>query len=276
MVKPGKFAYPDWFYPLVVEKPCLTFGLPRDVFILMVGIVEFTMGFGMIWTPLVRRLSAIALFVIFNAAVYPFGRIDLIGHAFIMAIIVAIAVCHTREIHFLPALKRRLAGVPAGLIAALVIFATVYWGLYIAICAKAGRLSPWARWLRIRTAQNIRTARRQRAASAPRHGRTAPRRTSCRLHHTQRLQEVRRYVWWRISKMVTGYVRSLHLDASRYLHRDHVLALPLARESEFTDILKELNRQIHGSADPWLRRPWRCPHLDEADFKKDTVTSNGR
>ena len=100
-----KFAYPDWFYPLVEEKPFLTFGMPRDVFIPMAGVAEFTMGFGMIWTPLVRRLSAVALFVIFNAAVYPFGRTDLIGHALIMAIIVAIAADHTREVHFLPAVK---------------------------------------------------------------------------------------------------------------------------------------------------------------------------
>ena len=96
------------------------------------------MGFGLLWTPLVRRLSAIALFVIFNAAVYPFGRIDLVGHALIMAIIVAIAADHTREVHFLPALKRRLAGVPAGLAAALVIFATGYWGLHIAIYGIEG------------------------------------------------------------------------------------------------------------------------------------------
>ena len=32
-----KFAYPDWFYPLVEEKPFLTFGIPRDVFIPMAG-----------------------------------------------------------------------------------------------------------------------------------------------------------------------------------------------------------------------------------------------
>jgi hypothetical protein len=86
----------------------------------------------------VRRLSAVALFVIFNAAVYPFGRTDLIGHALIMAVIVAIAADHTREVHFLPALKRRLAGVPAGLAAALVIFATGYWGLHIAIYGVGG------------------------------------------------------------------------------------------------------------------------------------------
>jgi hypothetical protein len=133
-----KFAYPDWFYPLVEEKPFLTFGLPRDVFIPMAGIAEFTLGFGMIWTPLVRRLSAVALFVIFNAAVYPFGRTDLIGHALIMAVIVAIAADHTREVHFLPGLKRRLTGVPAGLAAAIVIFVTGYWGLHVAIYGVKG------------------------------------------------------------------------------------------------------------------------------------------
>jgi hypothetical protein len=133
-----KFAYPDWFYPLVEEKPFLTFGLPRDVFIPMAGVAEFTMGFGLLWTPLVRRLSAIALFVIFNAAVYPFGRVDLIGHALIMAIIVAIAVDHTREVHFLPAVKRSLAGVPAGLAVALVVFVTGYWGLHLAFYGKGG------------------------------------------------------------------------------------------------------------------------------------------
>jgi hypothetical protein len=137
-----KFAYPDWFYPLVDEKPFLTFGMPRDVFIPMAGVAEFTMGFGLIWTPLVRRLSAVALFIIFNAAVYPFGRTDLIGHALIMAIIVAIAADHTREVHFLPAVKRRLAGVPAGLAAALVIFVTGYWGLHIAIYGIEGNATP--------------------------------------------------------------------------------------------------------------------------------------
>lgn len=137
-----KFAYPDWFYPLVEEKPFLTFGMPRDMFIPMAGVAEFTMGFGLIWTPLIRRLSAVALFIIFNAAVYPFGRIDLIGHALIMAIIVAIAADHTREIHFHPAAKRALAAVPAGLAAALVIFVTGYWGLHIAIYGIEGTPGP--------------------------------------------------------------------------------------------------------------------------------------
>jgi hypothetical protein len=80
--------------------------------------------------------------------------------------------------------------------------------------------------------------------------------TGCQLHHARRLEDVRRYIWRRISKMVTGYVRSLHLDASSYLHWDYVLALPLARETDFADILKELNRQIHGAAGPGDVRIW--------------------
>ncbi|MGL5115123.1 MAG: hypothetical protein ACRC7C_07340 [Beijerinckiaceae bacterium] len=137
-----KFAYPDWFYPLVVEKPFLTFGLPRDVFIPMAGVAEFTMGFGLLWTPLIRRLSAITLFIIFNAAVYPFGRIDLVGHALIMAIIVAIAADHTRQVRFLPAMKRSLAGIPAGLLTTMTLFAISYWGLHIAFYGVNGASLP--------------------------------------------------------------------------------------------------------------------------------------
>jgi hypothetical protein len=133
-----KFAYPDWFYPLVHEKPFLTFGIPRDVFIPMAGVAEFTMGFGLIWTPLVRRLSAITLFIIFNAAVYPFGRIDLVGHALIMAIIVVIAADHTREVHFMPGVRKALAGVPAGLATALIVIGASYWGLHAAFYGTEG------------------------------------------------------------------------------------------------------------------------------------------
>ena len=135
-----KFAYPDWFYPLVEERPFLTFGMPRDVFIPMAGVAEFTMGFGLLWTALVRRLSAIALFVIFNAAVYPFGRIDLVGHALIMAVIVAIAVDPTPAIPF--AIRRSAWGIPASLTAALMVFAGGYWGLHYTLYGPDGRVEP--------------------------------------------------------------------------------------------------------------------------------------
>jgi hypothetical protein len=128
-----KFAYPDWFYPLVEERPFLTFGMARDAFIPMAGVAEFTLGFGLLATPLVRRLSALGLLVIFTAAVYPFGRIDMIGHALIMMIIVAIAVDHTRELHFMNAIRRNTALLPVSLAGFFVVFAASYWGLHAGI-----------------------------------------------------------------------------------------------------------------------------------------------
>jgi hypothetical protein len=132
-----KFAYPDWFYPLVEEKPFLTFGMPRDVFIPMAGVAEFTMGFGLLWTALVRRLSAITLFLIFNAAVYPFGRMDLVGHALIMAVIVAIAADPTPQVRF--KIRGPLWTIPASLVAVMFVFAGSYWGLHGLLYGSGGQ-----------------------------------------------------------------------------------------------------------------------------------------
>jgi hypothetical protein len=108
-----KFAYPDWFYPLVVEKPYLTFGLPRDAFIPMAGVAEFTLGFGLLSTPLIRR-------------------------GLIMAALVAIAVHDWGEV------RLRAPGVlpiPTGLASALVLFAALYWGSHGLIYAPNGVMS---------------------------------------------------------------------------------------------------------------------------------------
>lgn len=133
-----KFAYPDWFYPLVLEKPFLTFGLPRDVFIPMAGVAEFTMGFGLLWTPLVRRLSSVTLLLIFLTAVWPFGRVDMIGHALIMSTILLIAVDPERQLHILPRVRQSLIGIPISLAAALFLFSTVYWGTHRTIYGPDG------------------------------------------------------------------------------------------------------------------------------------------
>jgi hypothetical protein len=125
-----KFAYAEWFYPLVEERPFLTFGMPRDMFIPMAGVAEFTMGFGLLWTPLIRRLSAVALIIIFTAAVYPFGRIDLVGHALIMGTLFLIAADPSPSGLKLPQMTLAIGSVPAGLLAAMVLIAGAYWGLH--------------------------------------------------------------------------------------------------------------------------------------------------
>ncbi|MFN0116511.1 MAG: DUF305 domain-containing protein [Paracoccaceae bacterium] len=133
-----KFAYPEWFHPLVLEKPFLTFGLPRDVFIPMAGVAEFTLGFGLLWTPLVRRLSAIALLGIFLSAVWPFGRTDMLGHALIMSAILICAVMPGRGSGWAVSPWRRAAVMPAALAGAMAAFIGAYWGAHLAIYGAEG------------------------------------------------------------------------------------------------------------------------------------------
>jgi hypothetical protein len=137
-----KFAYPEWFYPLVDDKPFITLGLARDAFIPMAGVAEFTMGFGLIWTPLIRRLSAVALFIIFTVAVWPFGRVEIIGHGLIMAIVLAVAADRSRESHAFPSFKIPVRNIPVGLSAALVMFVSGYWGMHIAFYGRNGFIGP--------------------------------------------------------------------------------------------------------------------------------------
>lgn len=137
-----KFAYPDWFHPLVQERPFLTLGLPRDMFIPMAGVAEFTLGFGLLATPLMRRLSAIALLLIFTLAVFPFGRTDLIGHALIMMTIVAIAVDHTKELNFMNAIRRNTRLLPFSLAGFLAVFIVSYWGLHAVMFGLEGAVPP--------------------------------------------------------------------------------------------------------------------------------------
>ena len=98
----------------------------------------FALGFGLLATPLMRRLSALGLLLIFTTAVYPFGRIDLIGHALIMMMIVAIAVDHTRDLHFLNAIRRKTVLLPVSLAGFMAVFAVSYWGTHAAIYGVGG------------------------------------------------------------------------------------------------------------------------------------------
>ena len=115
-----KFGYPAWFTPLLEKKPYLALGLPFPTFTTMCGVAEFALAFGLLWSPLVRRLSALGLFALMAAAVFPFGRTDLIGHATILAALLLVAAnAGGGERYTAPRLGRALLRVPAGLAVAL-------------------------------------------------------------------------------------------------------------------------------------------------------------
>jgi hypothetical protein len=135
-----KFMYPQWFLPLLEEKPFLAFGIPFGPYTTMAGVAEFTLGFGLLWTPLVRRLSAAALFALMFAAVYPFGRVDMIGHATILASLLVILADPIREesLEVTPRDRRATLFVPLGIAVALAVTMISYAGMHRLIYHEAG------------------------------------------------------------------------------------------------------------------------------------------
>ncbi|TDK39620.1 DUF305 domain-containing protein [Rhizobium deserti] len=134
-----KFMYPQWFMPLLEEKPFLAFGIPFGPYTTMAGVADFTLGFGLLWTPLVRRLSAFALFALMFAAVYPFGRVDLIGHATILASLLVVLADPLRNsaLEISPQGRSATLYVPAGLAAGLAVTMVSYAGLHNIIYERA-------------------------------------------------------------------------------------------------------------------------------------------
>jgi hypothetical protein len=85
-----KWAYPQWTYPLLAAHPQMAFGYGDAYYMSTAGVVEFSLAFGLLWTPLVRRLSALVLTAMFISAIIPFGMVDAVGHLMIIVILIGI------------------------------------------------------------------------------------------------------------------------------------------------------------------------------------------
>jgi len=83
-----KWAYPQWTFPLLAERPYLTFGLSPDLFMIVAGFVEFTFAFYMLTGLALLRVAVLSLGAIFAAAIIDFGKLDAIGH---LPILIAMA-----------------------------------------------------------------------------------------------------------------------------------------------------------------------------------------
>jgi hypothetical protein len=86
-----KWAYPEWSFPLFIEHPSLSFGFDSEFYLRAAGVIEFTLAFALLWTPLVRRCAAIILCGMFISACLEFGKVDTIGHSGIIALLIVIA-----------------------------------------------------------------------------------------------------------------------------------------------------------------------------------------
>jgi hypothetical protein len=92
--------------------------------------VEFGLAFALFWTPLVRRLGALALALLLFAATFDFGKIDGIGHLMIIAVLLAVlAQPGAGNAHCRPVLAPVVSS--AALMAAIFLYSgvhTLYYG----------------------------------------------------------------------------------------------------------------------------------------------------
>ncbi len=86
-----KWAYPEWTFPIFIDHPAMSMNYDIAFFMRAAGVIEFTLAFALLWTPLVRRSAAIILAGIFLSAISEFGKLDAIGHSAIIAVLIVIA-----------------------------------------------------------------------------------------------------------------------------------------------------------------------------------------
>ncbi len=124
-----KWAYPEWTFPLFASHPAMTMGYAGEFFMRAAGVVEFTLAFALVWTPLVRRAAAIMLAGTFISAVVEFGKIDAIGHSAIIVVLLAIAADDAR----VPDERRHPLLIPVSYSTALAGFLAVYYAAHAAL-----------------------------------------------------------------------------------------------------------------------------------------------
>jgi hypothetical protein len=131
-----KWAYPEWTFPLFVAHPALTMGYDGEFFMRAAGVVEFTLSFALLWTPLVRRAGAIMLAGMFLSAILAFGKLDAIGHAPIVAVLLAI-IADNAAVSPFASRSRALALAPACFAAALALSLALYYAMHAALYGTA-------------------------------------------------------------------------------------------------------------------------------------------
>lgn len=119
-----KWAYPEWTFPLLEQHPDLAMGFDPQFYMTTAGVIEFVLAFALLWTPLVRRLSALILATMFIGAIFEFGKIDAIGHLVIIVMLLIFAADDEPKFERSPILA------PALYVVALVIAFLAYYGLH--------------------------------------------------------------------------------------------------------------------------------------------------
>ena len=119
-----KWAYPDWTYPVLATHPEIAMDLNPHFYMISAGVLEFGLAFALLCSPLIRRMGALVLTVMFVSAVFDFGKIDAIGHSMIIVILLGILVDEKPEARHRPFVA------PIAYFGSLAAYLGAYWGLH--------------------------------------------------------------------------------------------------------------------------------------------------
>jgi hypothetical protein len=87
-----KFAYPEWSFQLIADRPGMVLGLDPEFFMVAAGFVEFCAAYLLLTGMLSARAAALVLLAFFVSAILGFGVIDAIGHSVIILVLMIFAL----------------------------------------------------------------------------------------------------------------------------------------------------------------------------------------
>lgn len=128
-----KWAFPEWSFMLLAQRPGMTFGFSPEFYMVAAGFVEFCGAWLLITGLLSARAAALVLLAMFVSAIVPFGTIDAIGHLLIIVVMVMLVFGNNPVGLRLGVRGRPLAtaaGHAGAFAGALAFFFAIYYGGY--------------------------------------------------------------------------------------------------------------------------------------------------
>ena len=82
-----KFVYPGWTEQVLQRHTSMAMGFPMPLFVVIAGFVEFTLAFYLATGRGMLRFGSLILLIVFVAAMPEFGRLDVVGHLPLVAVL---------------------------------------------------------------------------------------------------------------------------------------------------------------------------------------------
>jgi len=87
-----KFAFPEWSFILLAQRPGMTLGFNPELYMVAAGFIEFCAAYLLITGLLSARFAALLLLGMFVSAIVPFGTLDAVGHSVIIVVLLLLAL----------------------------------------------------------------------------------------------------------------------------------------------------------------------------------------